>query len=155
MSLRQKATSGLVWTFAQQFGNQVIVFIVSVILARILLPAEFGLIGMIAVFIAIGNVLLTAGLSQSLIRTKELDQCDYSTVFYFTLIVNVIFFILIYISAPSSGDFYKQSILSHIIPIYAITFIISPFGAVQFAKLTKEMNFRTQPMITIPSTVAG
>src|SRR5690606_1694150 len=97
MSLRKKATSGLVWTFAQQFGNQLIVFIVSVILARILLPAEFGLIGMIAVFIAIGNVLLTAGLSQSLIRTKELDQEDYSTVFYFNLVASVILYILIYI----------------------------------------------------------
>jgi teichuronic acid exporter len=81
MSLRRRAKKGFVWTFAQQFGNQVIGFTISLILARILLPEEFGLIGMIAIFVAIGNTLLNAGLTQSLIRSEELEEADYSTVF--------------------------------------------------------------------------
>lgn len=155
MSLRKRATSGLVWTFAQQFGNQLIGFFVTVILARILLPAEFGLIGMIAVFVAIGNTLLDAGLTQSLIRNREVDQEDYSTVFYFNIIASVIFYGVIFFSAPLISDFYEQPILTDIIRIYSITFVISAFGAVQLAKLTKEMDFKTQTLIAIPSTVIG
>ena len=82
MSLRKQAISGLVWTFAQQFGNQLVGFVVSMILARILLPEDFGLIGMIAIFIAVGKSLLDAGLTQSLIRSQDLDQEDLSTVFF-------------------------------------------------------------------------
>lgn len=155
MSLRKKATSALVWTFSQQFGNQLIGFFVSVILARILLPAEFGLIGMITVFIAIGNTLLNAGLTQSLIRSKEIDQEDYSTVFYFNLIASLILYALIYFLAPLISDFYKHPILTSIIRLFSITFVISAFGAVQLAKLTREMDFKTQTIIAIPASVLG
>ncbi len=82
MSLKEQATSGLIWAFTQQFGNQMITFFVSLILARILLPEEFGLIGMILIFYTIGRSLMQSGLNQSLIRTQELDQEDYSTVFF-------------------------------------------------------------------------
>ena len=75
----------MIWTFAQQFGTQGIGFLVSVVLARILLPKEFGLIGMIAVFVGIGSSLINSGLTQSLIRTSDPDQADYSTVFFLTL----------------------------------------------------------------------
>ena len=85
MSLRKQATAGLVWTFAQQFSNQIIAFVVSIILARLLLPEQFGLIGMVSVFVAIGRSLMDAGLTQSLIRDKDADQEDLSTVFFLIL----------------------------------------------------------------------
>ena len=155
MSLRKKATSGFVWTFAQQFGNQLVSFVVSVILARLLLPAEFGLIGMVAIFIAIGNTLLNAGLTQSLIRSTEIDQEDYSTVFFFNLIASLLIYGIIYLLAPLIANFYDQRILTDIIRVYSLTFVISAFGAVQLAKLTKEMNFRTQTLIAIPAATVG
>jgi O-antigen/teichoic acid export membrane protein len=155
MSLRRRATSGFVWTFAQQFGNQLVNFIVSVILARILLPAEFGLIGMIAVFIAMGNTLLNTGLPQSLIRSKETAEEDYSTIFYFNLIASIILYITIFLLAPFIATFYDQPILTQIVRVYSSTFIISAFGAVQVAKLTKEMDFRRQTLIAIPAGTLG
>jgi teichuronic acid exporter len=155
MSLRKQATSGFVWTFAQQFGNQLIGFVVSVILARILLPEEFGLIGMIAIFLAVGKTLLDAGLTQSLVRSKDLDQEDYSTVFFFNLGASTLLYFLIYFSAPLIADFYKQSILTSIIRVFCLTYIIYSFRAVQSARLSKEMNFKTQALISIPSTIAG
>ena len=155
MSLKKRATSGFVWTFAQQFGNQLVSFVVSVFLARLLLPAEFGLIGMVAIFIAIGNTLLNAGLTQSLIRSKEIDQEDYSTVFYFNLVASVILYGIIYLLAPFIADFYDQKIITKIIRVYSLTFVISAFGAVQLAKLTKEMDFRTQTLIAIPAAIIG
>lgn len=155
MSLRKQATSGLVWTFAQQFGNQIIGFVVSLILARLLLPEEFGLIGMISVVIAIGSSLLNSGLTQSLIRGKNLDQEDFSTVFYFNLTASVLLYILAYLLAPFIADFYDRPVLTNIVRLYCLTFITSAFSAVQMARLTKNMEFKTLAFIGIPSNLLG
>lgn len=155
MSLKKQAFSGLVWTFAQQFGHQLIGFIVSVILARILLPAEFGLIGMIAILVGVGRVLLDGGLTQSLIRSKSLDQEDYSTVFFFNLFGSFVIYGIIFFIAPLVADFYVQPLLVPIIRLYCLTFIIGGFAAVQQARLTKNMEFRIQTLMTIPATIIG
>ena len=155
MSLKRKVTAGLVWTFAEQFGNQLIGFVISVILARILLPEQFGLIGMIAVFIAIGNALLHSGLTKSLIRGENLDSVDYSTVFYFNLTASILIYLIIYFLAPLIAEFYDEKILTDLVRLYCLTFIISAFSAVQLARLTKEMQFKTQTIIAIPSAIVG
>ena len=155
MSLRKQAKSGMVWTFAEQFGNQIIGFIVSLILARILMPAEFGLIGMIAILVGMGRVLVDSGLTQSLIRNKDCDQEDYSTVFYFNLASSVLIYFSVYLAAPLVADFYDQIILIDIIRIYCLTFILSAFSAVQRARLTKKMNFKIQTLITLPANIIG
>jgi len=90
LSLKKTAISGMAWTFAQQFGTQAISFLISIVIARILMPKEFGLIGMISVFVGIGTSLMNSGLTQSLIRTSEPDQLDYSTVFFFNMADSVI-----------------------------------------------------------------
>ncbi len=155
MSLRERAKKGFVWTFAQQFGNQIIGFTISLILARILLPEEFGLIGMIAIFVAVGNTLLTAGLTQSLIRTEDPDEGDYSTVFYYNLASATVVYILIFFLAPLIARFYNQPILTDIARLYCLSFIFSAFAAVQLARLTKKMDFKTQTLVAFPATVAG
>lgn len=155
MSLRKQATTGVVWTFAQQFGNQLVGFFVSLVLARLLLPAEFGLIGMIAVFVSIGNTLLNGGLTNSLIRSKELEEDDFSTVFFFNLGASVIIYGIIFFLAPLIADFYNQEILTNLLRVYSITFVIQALSAVQLARLTKKMDFKTQTIISIPATLLG
>ncbi|MDX1718653.1 MAG: lipopolysaccharide biosynthesis protein [Salegentibacter mishustinae] len=155
MSLKKIATSGLVWTFTQQFGNQLIGFFVSLVLARILLPEEFGLIGMIAVVVAIGNALLDGGLTKSLIRDKECDQEDYSTVFYFHIVSSLVVYALVFVSAPLIADFYERTILINIIRVYSLSLVITSFSAVQLARLTKIMDFKTQALIAIPAAIIG
>lgn len=155
MSLRNQATAGLVWTFSQQFGNQIIGFVVSVVLARLLLPAQFGLIGMVTVFIAIGTSLVDVGLTQSLIRNKEVDQEDLSTVFFFNLVGSLLIYLILFFTAPVIAEFYNQQALVDILRVLGLVFIISAFGAIQGARLTKMMNFRTLTVISIPSTVVG
>ena len=155
MSLKRKAALSLVWTFTQQFGNQLIGFVVSLVLARILLPAEFGLVGMIAVVVAVGNALLDGGLTKSLIRDTGCDELDYSTVFFFNVGAGFLVYALIFISAPFIADFYEQPILTNIIRIYCITIVITSFSAVQLARLTKRMDFKTQAVIAIPAAVMG
>ena len=155
MSLKKQAASGMIWTFSQQFGNQLINFVVSIFLARLLLPEEFGLIGMISVFVGVGNALLNAGLTNSLIRSKDLDERDYSTVFFFNLVASILIYIVIYFVAPLIAKFYDQPILIGIIRLYCISFIIAALMAVQQARMTKNMDFKTQTIISIPSLVIG
>jgi len=152
-SLRSKAISGVLWTLTQQFGNQGVQFIVSIILARVLMPAEFGLIGMIVVFYAIGTTLASAGLTQSLIRGNNLSQSDYSTVFFFNLIGSSVIYSIMYIAAPYIAGFYNQPSLVDITRVYCLSFVINALSAVQMTRLTKEMKFKSQTLISLPSII--
>ena len=153
--LKQKALSGVFWTAIQQFSTQGVSFLVSIILARILLPEEFGLIAMIAVFIGIGASLMDAGLGSSLIRTKNPTQEEYSTVFFFNLVGSILIYAVIFVSAPLIAHFYSQEILTDIIRWYAVIFVINAFSMIQTTRLTKMMDFKTQMKISLPSIIVG
>lgn len=155
MSLKTKAVGGLIWTFAQQFSVQLINFGVQIILARLLMPEMFGLIAMLAVFIAIGQSLMDSGMTSSLIRTKNPNQLDYSTVFLTNVSISTLVYIIVFFIAPSIANFYEQDILKDILRVYAISFVIKSLIAVHIAKLTKEMNFKLQMKLQIPSTIIG
>lgn len=153
MSLKKKAISGMLWTFAQQFSVQGISFIVSIILARLLLPAEFGLIAMISVFVGLGNALISGGMTQSLVRTEKLDDDDFSTVFYFNLGVSILIYLVIFAVAPYIADFYKQELLINILRVYSVVFVIDAFSAIQVTRLTKSLNFKSQMKVAVPSLI--
>lgn len=155
IKLKKQAVSGVIWTFLQQFSIQLINFVVQIILARLLMPEAFGLIAMLSVFISLGQMLMDSGMTSSLIRTKTPDQLDYSTVFVTNLVVSIAVYALVYFSAPLIGKFYNQEILIAILRVYAISFVIRSFVAVHVAKLTKEMNFKLQMKLQVPSTIIG
>src|SRR5690606_14661321 len=134
MSLKKKAIDGVIWTFAQQFSVQIINFGVQIILARLLMPEMFGLIAMLSVFIAIGQTLMDGGMTSSLIRTKNPDQLDYSTVFVTNLVVSLTIYFLVYLAAPHIADFFNQEVLREILRVYALTFVIRSLVAVHVAK---------------------
>lgn len=153
MPLKNQAISGIIWTYSQQFGSQLISFIVSVILARLILPDEFGLIGMLAIFMGIGGALFDGGLTSSLIRTKELNDDDYSTVFYFNFLGSIIIYIILFLIAPFIAEFYHQTSLTNITRVYGFSFVLSAFGAVQNTILTRELKFKKQALIALPAMV--
>lgn len=153
--LRQKTLSGVFWTFTQQFGVQLINFVVSIVLARLLLPEEFGLIGMIAIFVSLGNTLMDSGLTSSLIRTQEPDQRDFSSVFFINVFGSLVIYVVLCFFSPLIADFFNQEVLSLIIRVYCLSFIVRSFSAVQLAKLTQQMDFKIQMTITIPSLLIG
>ncbi|WP_297337046.1 lipopolysaccharide biosynthesis protein [Algoriphagus sp.] len=155
MSLKKRTLTGFFWSLFQQFGVQLTSIFVTIFLARILEPSDFGLIGMLALFIALGNSLIDAGMTSSLIRTKNADQRDYSTVFFINLAVGILIYLLMFISSGWISDFYNQPVLEQIIKIYCLTFLIFPFSAVQRTRLVKKMDFKTEMKATIPSTILG
>lgn len=155
MSLKKQAISGIFWTFLQQFSNRIITFLVSIILARLLLPEEFGLIAMISVFYSIARILIESGLTQSIIRSEDVDEEEYSTVFYFNFFVSIIVYFLLFQSAPLVSSFYNQNQLTNIIRAYGVILVINSLSSIQFTKLSKSMNFKTQIIVAVPSMIIG
>lgn len=155
MSLKNQALKGFIWSFLQQFSSQLVTFLVQIVLARILLPSEFGLIGMLTVFIGIGTALFEGGMTSSLIRVSKIDSRDYSTVFFFNLGISIFIYIVFFFVAPYIALFYRQPILTDIARIYGLSFIFLAFGTVQNTILTKEMKFRKQAVITFPALLIG
>ncbi len=153
MSLRKQAVSGMIWTFLQQFGSQLISFVVSMVLARLLLPEEFGLIGMLTIFMGIGSALFNGGLTSSLIRTHECTQEDYSTVFYFNFVGSILIYGILFMAAPRIANFYHQPSLTNITRVYGLTFILSAFGTVQNTILTRELKFKKLAIISFPALI--
>jgi O-antigen/teichoic acid export membrane protein len=154
-TLKKQAISGMVWTFAEQFGAQFISFIISVVLARLLVPSDFGVIAIFGVVIAIASTIVDGGLVSSLIRTNNPDESDYSTVFIFNIFASFFLYILIYLLAPLISNFYNVSILTPVIRMYGLTVIVNSFVTVQRTHFIKDMNFKVAFKIKMPSLIIG
>lgn len=155
MDLEGKTVYGVFWSVSQELSSKFIGFFITIVLARILSPAEFGLIAMLSIFIAVGNSLLDGGLTSSLVRTIEVTQKDCSTVFYFNLIGSIVIYAILFFSAPLIAAFYNQPVLINIVRVYGISLIINAFYGIQQTLLVKEMRFRTMTAIQLPSVVGG
>lgn len=104
-SLKHKTVKGVSWSFADNIANSGITFLVGLVLARLLTPEEYGIMGMIAIFIAISNSIIDSGFSSALIRKTDLQPIDYDTVFYFNLIISIILYIVLFCGALLSVFF--------------------------------------------------
>jgi O-antigen/teichoic acid export membrane protein len=155
VNLKKQTFSGVLWTFTDTFFVKGIMFVTMILLARWIGPKDFGLIGMIAVFVAIGKSLTDSGMTNSLIRTKNPDQTDYSTVFFVNIIMSLLVYVIVYFAAPLIADFFGYKILTDMIRVYCILFFIIAFSAVQLAILNKKMEFKKITKINFPSTLVG
>lgn len=150
-NLKQRTITGLFWSFSDLIANQGIQFIIQIILARLLLPEYFGLIGMILVFIAISNALIDSGMAQALVREQNTTQDDYSTVFYFNLFMAFFIYSILFLLAPIISEFFRSEELTLIIRILSMGVIINSFGIIQRAQIVKKIDFRKQTIINIVS----
>jgi len=155
MSLKQKTIQGAKWAMMENFLDLGVSFLITLVLARLLTPADYGLIGMTLIFMVFLNVFVESGLSASLIRSKNITQKDLSTVFYFNLAVCFVCYLLLYIGAPFIADFYKQPVLINIVRVSGLSLIISGLSSVQNAIRIKEINFKIQAKISIVGNILG
>lgn len=155
MSLKQKTIDGLTWSFVDNSINQIIQFIAGVILARLLSPTEFGLIGMIMIFFAVSTSLIDSGFGDALVRKKDCNDDDYNTVFYFNLAIGILLFLLLFFAAPLIADFFSEPQLINIIRVLSFTTIITSLGIVQSADLLKKIDFKTRTKISLISNVSS
>lgn len=143
-NLKQKTTSSLKWSAIERLATQLVQLIVMLVLARILGPHAFGLIGMLAVFIAVSQVFVDSGLSSALIRKLDRSELDYSTAFYFNIGIALACYALLYFCAPYIAHFYQQPELTPLTRVLALVVIINSFGIIQRTKLSIKMDFKTQ-----------
>ncbi|MGC1473622.1 MAG: lipopolysaccharide biosynthesis protein [Psychroserpens sp.] len=143
------------WAFLEQTGPQVVGFVTSIILARILLPNDFGLIAMLAVFMAIGQLFADSGMSQALIQRKHNSVDDTTSVFYLNLAIGFLMTVLLYVSAPLISDFYDQPMLVKLIHWQSLGFFISAFGIVQHSLLSRDLMLKQTTIASFSSTVVG
>ncbi len=155
MTLKKAATSGLLWTFIDTAVSRGIGLVASIILARLLFPEDFGLMGMIYIITSIAATLVDSGLTASLIRTKFIKSIDYSTIFYTNIFVSILLYGIVYATAPLIADFYQEFVLVNILRVYGLIFVINAFSAVQIARFTKKMQFKKLMIYNIPGVLIG
>lgn len=153
--LKEKTIAGLVWAAIQKFGSSILSFIANLVLARLLIPEDFGCIGMLSVFIAISETLIDGGFGSALIQRKKPTQTDYSTIFYWNLFVSVCLFVLLQICAPLISHFYKITLLEDVLRIQSIVIIINAFSAIPTNILTKRLQFKKLAKFNLLSTALG
>lgn len=132
----------LIWKFMERCGVQGVQFVLSIILARLIAPEDYGLLALLLVFIQIANVFIQSGFNTALIQKKEADEIDFSSVFYFSIFVAAILYALLYFTAPLIADFYNQEKLCPLLRVLSITLFFGAVNSVQAAYVSKNMQFK-------------
>lgn len=152
-SIKQKTINGLKWSFVDSFANQGIQFIVGIILARLLEPEKFGLIGMLTIFISVSQAFIDSGFSQAIIRKQDCKQIDLNTVFFFNLVMSIFLYFCLFFSARYIGLFFSQPALCQLLKVLGIVLITNAIGLIQRTLVTKEVDFKLQSKISIASSI--
>ncbi len=154
-SLKERTARGVLWNFVARFGQQGIQLLVMVVLARLLLPEDFGAIGILTVFIAVSNAISDGGFGKSLIQKQDADQLDESSMFYFNLAVSCVLWVIIYFLAPLVAWIYQADELTWLLRILSLNVIFAAFSMVQVNVLTRALNFRALLVANWTATVTS
>ena len=141
------------WRFAERCGAQLVGFVVSIILARLLMPNDYGLIALVGIFITVLNVFVDSGLGSALIQKKDSDEIDFSTVFYFNIGMCMVLYFVIFFCAPFIALFYKNDKLVSLVRVLGLTVVVSGVKNVQQAYVTKHMMFKKFFISTLCGTI--
>lgn len=152
-SLKQKTAKGVLWSSIEQFSVQIIQFVLGLIMARILSPHDYGLVGMILVFTSIAETFVNSGFSNALIRKQNKTEVDYSTAFYFNIVVGVVAYLLLFLLSPFIADFYNEPLLESLTKVVSINVFINSLGIVQRARYSIKVDFKTQAKATTTSVL--
>jgi O-antigen/teichoic acid export membrane protein len=152
-SLKTKTVKGVTWSTIDNVAGYAVTFIVGIILARLLSPEDYGLLGLIAIFTAICSCFINAGFGSALIRKKDVTDDDYNTVFIFNLVMSLVLYGLMFICAPLIADFFGRKELVALTRVSSLGMIIGALATTQRTRLIKRIDFKTQTKITIISAV--
>lgn len=152
-SVKNKFFSGIIWSFIQHFAVRVAGFVFTILLTRTLNPGDYGLIGMLTIFMTISDVFISSGFGGALIQKKNCNDDDFSTAFYFNVAVAIGIYIILFFSAPLIADFYHEPQLIILTRVLSLSFVFNSFNIVQDAKLNKAMNFKPLAIINLTCTV--
>ena len=152
-AIRNKTVRGVGWSFADNILSQGITFLVGLVLARLLTPQEYGLIGIITIFIAVFNSITDSGFSSALIRKNDASEVDFNTVFLSNLGISFLLFLTLFISAPAIASFFGQPQLVPLTRVMSVIVIINAFAIIQRTILVKKVDFKTQTKVSLIASI--
>ena len=139
-SLKGKTIAGLFWSFAERIGAQLVSFVVSMVLARLLMPEEYGIIAIVWVFINLCNVFVNSGFGRALVQKKDADDLDFSSVFWFSLVMSILLYGGMYLAAPWIARYYEMAQLTPVLRVMGLRLIVASLNTVQKAKVSRDME---------------
>ncbi len=154
-NLTQKTVSGVMWKFAERIGAQMVTLIISIVLARILMPDDYGIIAIVTIFITLCNVFVTHGFGASLIQKKDADELDFSSIFYVSLVISLFLYAIIFFTAPLIADFYGNELISPILRVMGIRLPIASVNSIQQAYVSRKMQFKKFFFATLGATLVS
>ncbi len=140
--LKQKAIYGMIWKLFEKFGVQLVQFVIQIFLARLLLPSQYGIVGLLSIFIIVSDVFIQQGFTVALIQKKEVDQVDYSSIYYLNIILATIIYGFLFILAPYIALFYGENSLTELMRVLSLNVLVGSFCAVQNAIVIRQMEFQ-------------
>lgn len=154
-SLKDKTVKGVAWSGLDNVSQYIVTFLVGIVLARLLTPDDYGLIGIIAIFTSISDTIINGGFQNALIRKKSPSEEDYATVFYINIGVSIVLYLLLFLTAPLIAQFFAREELTALIRVASITIVIGGFAIVQRVRLTKRIDFKSQMKVSFIASVTS
>ena len=151
--LKDKAISGVKWNAIGRFSTQGVNFVIGLILARLLSPSDYGVVGMVGIFFAIAQTFIDSGFGSALIRKNDCTDTDYSTAFYFNILVGLVCCILLCVASPYIANFFNTPILKDLIKVMSLNMLIGSFAIVHGTKLTHAVDFKSQSIVNLLTAV--
>lgn len=150
--LKDKTVKGVFWSAVDRFSAKGIQFVFSILIARLLMPEDYGVIAMLGIFLGVSQSFIDSGFGTALIRKIDRTETDFSTVFYFNIVVAVIFYLGLFFAAPAIADFYNTQLLIPVTRIVALTLPIGALSGIHSAKLSIEIDFKSRAKISVVTT---
>lgn len=148
-SLKDKTVKGVLWSSIDRFSTQGISFVFSILIARLLLPSDYGVIAMLGIFMAVSQCFIDSGFGTALIRKNDRTETDYCTVFYFNIVVAILFYGLLWLASPYIADFYDLPLLEDVTKIVVLNLIVGTLVAIQGTKRTIAIDFKIRGKIYV------
>ncbi len=152
-SLASASVRGVVWSAIERFSLQGVQFLIGIVLARLLSPSDFGLIGMLSIFLSVSQTFIDCGFSNALIRQKETTEKDYGTAFLVNFLISLLAFAILFVAAPFVASFYGMPLLSPVLRCVSLTLVLNALFAVHRARLTRSVDFKTQSKASLAAAV--
>lgn len=152
---QNRVANGIIWSAVERFSVQGVQFLLSIVIARLISPSDYGLIAMLGIFLAVAQQFIDSGFSNALVQKKDRSDVDFSTVFYSNLAIAAVVYAALYAAAPWIADFYSEPKLTPVTRWIGLTVVLMAFSIVQRAKLTIELDFKTQAKLSLVSVTAS
>ena len=153
--IKHQTITGIKWSAIERISIHGITFVLGLIMARLLTPTDYGIIGILGIFMAIAQTFIDSGFGNALVRKLDRTEYDLNTVFYFNIVVSLLCYTILFLSAPAIADFFDQPILRDVLRVISLNLVIQSFNSVQYALFEIKVDFKTIAKCSLASSITS